>query len=148
MKNNWLGKTLFVILIVGLLVVGGYAVYRVGYAQGVRASISGDASSVWAEHFENMPNDAWHTQRSMMPNSNRSQMDGYSSMPFSSHNTFGMTGFFFLPALFRVLFWGFVIWLVYKLVTGGFSGGRGWHLSLTRDPVSAPVVDETPIEEA
>ena len=143
MKKNWLGKTVLVILVVGLLAAGGYALYRVGYVHGAQASVAGEMPFMWSEGFENMPH-ANYAGAQNMPFGGRGSrmMDGYSRTPFSSgHMSYGMTGMtglFFLPGLFRVLFWGALIWLGYKLVTGS-----GWKL--TREP-AATVVDEKPIE--
>lgn len=154
--KNWFGKTLLVILAVSLLIAGGYTLYRFGYAHGMQASFASEMPSMWAEHFENMPHtDYWHQRKvpysrfgsgmmdgySRMPFGSH-RMDGYSRMPFGSHTAFGMGGFFFLPFLFRVLFWGFIIWLAYKLFTKS-----GWKLTRETEP-AAPVVDETPADEA
>jgi len=138
MKKNWLGKTVLVILVVGLLAAGGYALYRVGYAHGAQASFTGEMPHMWSEGFENMPHESyWGAQNMPFGGRGSSMMGGYSRTPFGGHMSYGMTGFFFLPWLFRVLFWGVIIWLGYKLFTKS-----GWKL--TREP--APVVDETPLE--
>lgn len=152
MKKNWLVKTVLVILVLGVLAVGGFALYQIGYVHGVQASATGEMPLLWAEQFENMPHaDYWRSGNDgnwMMPAGGRTpyssygswMMDGYSRTPFNSHMSYGMGGFFFLPFFFRVLLWGFLVWLAYKLVTG-FKSGRGWHFSLTRDQ-AAPVVEE------
>lgn len=158
MKKNWLGKTLLVILAVGILAVGGFAAYRVGYLQGVQAATSADFSSMWAAHMRGMPDvgempfanfqrgergSAWMMQdNSRLP---YSHMDGASRMPFGGHASFGGRGFF-LPSIFHILFWGVLIWLGYKLFTRS-GKSNGWHLSFTREPAT-PAVDEISSEEA
>ena len=154
MKKNWFGKTLLVVLVVGVLAVGAFAAYRIGYVHGAQASLSGGYASMWAEHLQNVPETGmWGSQgienwgEGMMPYGGRmpvsrygsGMMDGYSRTPFNSHMSYGMTGFFFLPALFRLLFWGFLIWVGYKLFKGS-----GWKFTReTSVAPAAPIVDET-----
>ena len=41
-KNKWVGRTLITLLIIVVLVAGGYAIYRYGYTRGVFAANQGE----------------------------------------------------------------------------------------------------------
>ncbi len=139
MAKNWIGKTIIALVVIGLLIAGGFAAYRIGYVQGFSAATNGGGGLLWAERFENMPHGGYfdNSDSYWMPHNRYpgSRMDGFSRTPFGG-SVLGH-GSFFSPFsfLFRIAFWGFVIWLVYKLVTG-FKSGQGWKLSFTREPVA------------
>ncbi|MCF6277926.1 MAG: hypothetical protein L3J16_04155 [Anaerolineales bacterium] len=127
MTKNWLGRTIIVVVVLGLLIAGGFAVYRVGYMQGL--GVAGGGTPFLADNFNGIPygNSGWMMSSggypgSMMGNFNMmgTANSGYS--PFGG----GMMGyggsFFSLLLLFRIAFWGFIIWLVYKLATGSQFG--------------------------
>jgi hypothetical protein len=142
MKKNWLLKTVVALIVIGLLVASGFALYRVGYAHGAQASLSGDMASFWADHFDDIPHaEYWGSGNIPFGRSGSRMMDGYSQMPFgSNHMAYGFSGFFFLPFLFRVLFWGALIWLAYTLFKKS-----GWQFTKQTAP-AAPTINEEPLE--
>ncbi len=152
MKKSWIGKTIIALVVIGLLVAGGFAAYRLGYVHGFSAASSGDMSSFWVERFDDMPHGGYFGDMDdfrrdgswMMPGSRYpgSYMDGYSS-PFNRNIMGHGSLFFFSPFLLlvRIAFWGFVIWLIYKFVTGR------WKFSVTPQPAAGSnTVDVTPEE--
>lgn len=153
MTKNWIGKLFITIVVAGLLVAGGFAAYRMGYAHGFGTAAADGDSSFFAERFENMPHEGYFDGSDdfsrdgswMMPDSRfpGSHMDGFSTgySPMTSRFD-GHSTFFFSPfsILFRLAFFGFFIWLIVKLVKG-FNTGTGWQLSFTRQPAAPEVVD-------
>lgn len=146
MKKNWILKTVVALVIVGVLVAGGYALYRVGYAHGAQGSFAGEMPFMWSGHFDDMPHaNNWSARTMPFSRYGGHMMDGYSRTPFSGHSMVGYSGFFFIPWLFRLLFWGGLFWLGYTLFKK-----NGWTLSREPAPAAAPaapVVDKTPLDE-
>lgn len=148
MKKNWLLKTLLVFLVVGVLAAGGYALYRVGYAHGAQGSFAGEMPFMRSGHFDDMPHaEHWDAQTMPFSRADGHMMDGYSRMPFGGRSMVGYSGFFFIPWLFHLLFWGVLIWLGYTLFKKS-----GWKLSKESAPApvtdAAPIIEEEPREEA
>ena len=113
--------TLFVIIIVaGVLAGVGWTGYRYGYAQGVSGTSNGEVVRPLGRG-----NDfTWN--RMPIHNFNNGMRPGY------HHPGFGMMpyggGFGFLSPLFflaRVAVYAFIIWVIYKLLTG-------WRISFTQ----------------
>jgi hypothetical protein len=115
--------TLFVIIVVaGVLGAVGFAGYRYGYSQGVSGTSN---DNVIVRPFGRGDDFGWN--RMPMHNFNNGMRPGY-------HQVFGMRGgmmpygggllapLFFLA---RVAVYAFLIWVVYKLLTG-------WRISFTQ----------------
>ena len=120
---------LAIVLIAGVLAGVGFLGYRLGYRQGALAASNGDLTVVpfgrdndfnWGR----MPMDRFHER--VGPGLHlQIRPGGFGMMP-------GVGGFGIfrsLGLLIQLAILGFVVWLVYKLLTG-------WRLSLT--PRSAP----------
>ncbi|MBT3337473.1 MAG: hypothetical protein HN560_00020 [Anaerolineae bacterium] len=141
MTKNWIGKTVIAIVLIGILIAGGFAVYRMGYVHGASAD---GASSLWMGRFDNMPHGGYFDSddaESWMGEYPGSHMDGFSRMPFG-RTTMGHSSFFSpFSFIFRFAFWGLLIWLIVKLVKGS-KHGNGWQLSFTRKPVAEELQKE------
>ena len=140
--KRFLLTLLAVVLIAGVLVGAGFAGYRYGYQQGVLATSNGDmplAPFARGDDFN------WRR----MP---MHEFGEGLNRPFRPGLGFGRGieirrgwGFVFFPSigfLVQLAVLGFIVWLVYKLLTG-------WRLSLTRATPESPRVEtETkPTEE-
>ena len=127
--------TLFgIIVVVGVLAGAGFAGYRMGY---MRGAIANSNSTIQVS-----PRNKDFDPRGMpMHNFGNGFERGFNKIP--GHPGFGMMDrgmrgrgfglifpFFFLA---RVVVWGLIIWLVYKVIKG-----NGWQLSLTRQTAEAP----------
>ena len=126
---------LAVLFALGLLGAAGFAGYRIGFNQGVQVPADGDAPFLGPRGFGIVPH--------RMPMHNFEFHRGFGPGGFGMMDrSFGF-GFGFFPwfgLLLRLLFWGFLLWAIYLLVTRS-----GWHLTRT-PPVTqtppAPAVEE------
>jgi hypothetical protein len=125
---------LALVVVVGVLAGAGFAGYRIGYRQGVLATTNADTT---VRPF--VPGNDLNLRRMPMHEFGQGMNrfhpgfgpGGVRMMPFGRG-----FGFFFSPIrlLIQLAFLGFIIWLVYKLLTG-------WRLSLTRTAVESPRVE-------
>jgi hypothetical protein len=126
--KKFLLTLLALVLIVGVLAGVAFLGYRLGYKQGA-LTIAAPNGSTNIRPFMHGDDFAWRK----MP------MHNFGIDPhFGFHPGFGMMlpgrGFgFFSPILFvvQLAVLGFIIWLVYKLLTG-------WRLTLTRTTAESP----------
>jgi hypothetical protein len=150
-SRKWIGTVVITLVVVAILSAGGYALYRYGYARGRLAASS--TEEFMFHHFEEMPffgghMDNWPQGRfgargfDAMPEQFREQMEQFEPFHSPRHYERSLTprsGVFdrgipsrtyFSPfaAILKLLFLGFIAWLLYKLVTL-FTGGRSWQLS-------------------
>ena len=138
--KRFLLTILAIVLIAGVLAGAGFTGYRFGYRQGTLAASKGDTLVPPIARGE-----AFHWKR--MP------MEGFG--PGMPHNfpprwrpgDFGMMhrgrGFWIFPLfgfLIQLAIVGFIVWLVFKLLTG-------WRFTLTRAAVESPKVEPSqPVE--
>lgn len=115
---------LAIIVITGVLAGVGFAGYRFGFQQGALAASNGDTV---VPPFAR--GDDFHWKRMPMPEFGGGMRPGF-------HPGFGMMGrrggfgiFPLFGLLIQLAILGFIVWLVYKLLTG-------WRISLT--PRSVP----------
>ena len=133
--------TLFVIIVIaGALAGAGFAGYRLGYQQGVLAGSNGDVTIVpFARgnnfRWERMPMDEFHRglNRDFHPG------PGF-GRGFEMRRGWGFGFFPSIGFLVQLVVLGFIVWLVYKLLTG-------WRLSFTRATPENPRVEPVqPVE--
>ncbi len=151
-RNQVVGRVLLVLLVLVILAGAGYALYRIGYVNGVAAA--NDGHVVFGRFFGNfnLPEDVLKDHPWMRfdrPESGRFDFDDHmQSMP-RMFNRSPMTRNFFsrytlyspFSILFRLICLGFLIWVGYKVISAIF-GGKGWNLSFKKLPE-----DDNPPEE-
>jgi len=121
MKKFLLGLLVFVV-IVGALAGSGFVGYRIGLRQGVAIAANGNAKNPPVARgndfgFNRIPNFRNGIMPGLRPGFGPR---GFGMMPFG--RGFGL--FFGLRFLMQVAILGFIVWLIYKLMTG-------WRLSFT-----------------
>ena len=120
--KKFLLTLLVVIVVAGALGAAGWSGYRYGLAQGASATTNGDVVRPF--------------KRGNDFNSNRMPMHNNGIGPGFHHQGFGPGGGmmmrgggfgFFSPFhfLWRIVVYGFIIWVIYKLLTG-------WRISFTQ----------------
>lgn len=151
-SRKWIGTVVVTLVVVALLATGGYALYRYGYTRGTIAARAGEgfipphagpflgghmSEGFLDEHLEGMPFAG--EQMREMPQMFREHsrlygeyevphMYGRGNAPRGGYSL--LTGAYFSPftALLKLLFLGFIAWLLYKVVSL-FSAGKSWQLS-------------------
>ena len=126
--RRFLLTLLAVVIVLGVLAGIGFAGYRYGYMQGA----TGDgAPFVRGDGF------GWHRmpmhdfERGIGPRFH-GRFGGFNML---GHGGFGFGFFSPLRLLFTLAFWGLVIWLGYKLLTG-------WRLTLVQPNQPAPAANK------
>ncbi len=141
-RRQLVGRVLLVLLVVAILAGAGYALYRLGYVNGVADANDGQANLSWFSGDFDFPEDAlrnrpWaqffqrgtrmfddETHMQSMPNAfNRFPMKSNDFSRYSFSTPFSI--------LFRFVCLGFLIWAGYKIITAIF-GGKGWKLSFVK----------------
>ncbi|MGD8456486.1 MAG: hypothetical protein PVF83_08885 [Anaerolineales bacterium] len=143
-NKSWMWKVAVGIVIVGVLVAGGFWIYQLGYRSGVAAADTGEAylrrpfGSFWdGDEDYDMPFGGYHGMfsdedgDSVIPFYQRS--DDLFSRRFYSQDRFPMTWSYFSPLWFvmKLVVFGVFVWFIYKVITL-LIGGKGWQLSFTR----------------
>jgi hypothetical protein len=143
-RKQVVGRVLLVLLVVVILAGAGYALYRIGYVNGVAAA--NDGHVVFGRFFGNfnLPGDMMKDHPWMQfdrPESGSSVFgDHLQSMP-GAFNRSPLTRSFYsryslyspFSILFRLICLGFLIWVGYKVISAIF-GGKGWKLSFQKMP--------------
>lgn len=118
---------LVAVVVIGALVGAGFAGYRIGFNQGLRASLSEDA--LLFGRFDRIVPDEF-----LFDNFNRDFERGFNrGFPPGRFRMMHRGGFgFFGPFMFlgNILFWGLIILVVYWLFTRS-----GWRLTRTEQTV-------------
>jgi hypothetical protein len=167
-SRKWIGTVLITLVVVTVLAAGGYALYRYGFARGRLAASSVDGFMF--QHFDDMPFPGGHMDDfpggrfgapgfDGMPEHFRDRFEGSGqpghhfdrgiaprSVPYSGSL---ITRSYFSPFTFvlKLLFIGFVIWLLYKFVSL-FTGGKSWQLSFNSVDAEEPEVELKPKSRA
>ena len=122
---------LAVIVVLGVLAGIGLTGYRYGMARGVATSLDGNAPTFGrGNDFNGRPGGQF--EFGMRPDLHHGF--GLRSFHMQGRGGFGF-GFFPFRILLTLAFWGVVIWLGYKLLTG-------WRLTLVQPNQPAPVVNK------
>ena len=143
-RKQVVGRVLLVLLVVVILAGAGYALYRIGYVNGIAAA--NDGHVVFGRFFGNfnLPEDMLKDHPFMQfdrPESGRFNFDDQTqSMPRAfnrsplTRNVFSRYSLYSpFSILFRLICLGFVIWVGYKVISAIF-GGKGWKLSFKKLP--------------
>jgi len=164
MNKRTLWKVLLGVLVIGILAGGGYALNRVGYAQGYTVGLAENVGEDGLAAFfeQRFDSESWFygpnrrfDPSGMMPFPH-SGVDGWGfdvadgAFPFAYHS-FGGRGFAPgmaspLRCIAPLIFWGgfitLVVWLI-RRKRGHPPGGNGWQLSFG----PRPPMDNIPPEE-
>lgn len=151
-RNQVVSRVLLVLLVLVILAGAGYALYRIGYVNGVAAA--NDGHVVFGRFFGNfnLPEDVLKDHPWMQfdrPESWRFDFDDHMQTMPRTFNRSPMTRNFLsrytlyspFSILFRLICLGFLIWVGYKVISAIF-GGKGWNLSFKKVPE-----DDNPPEE-
>ncbi len=143
-RKQVVGRVLLVLLVLVILAGAGYAIYRLGYANGVAAATDGHV--VFGRFFGNfnLPEDMLKDHPWMQftrPESGRSDFDDHMQFMPRMFNRYPMARSVFsgyslyspFSILFRLLCLGFLVWAGYKVISAIF-GGKGWKLSFQKMP--------------
>jgi hypothetical protein len=167
-SRKWIGTVLITLIVVTVLAAGGYALYRYGYARGRLAASSVDGFMF--QQFDDMPFPGGHMDDfprgrfgapgfDDMPEHFRDRLEGFGQsghhfdrgiaqrgVPYSGSL---ITRSYFSPFTFvlKLLFIGFVIWLLYKFVSL-FTGGKSWQLSFNSVDAEDPEIEPKPKSRA
>ena len=154
MNKKWITRILIAIAVVVVLTGVGFVTYRVGYTRGVRTAAVGEVIDLrFVDRFTlKKDTDDDFSGRILNPFQGRPGIPShnYSGGYFPQSTPFdGRTFTSPFAALFRLAFFGLVLWLGYKLVTKLFDG-QGWQLTFTKQPAGdvtiekeIEVIDET-----
>jgi hypothetical protein len=141
-RQQLVGRVLLVILVVAILAGAGYALYRIGYVNGVADASDGPANFPWfsgdfdfsEDTLRNRPLAQFYQRGTRMLDSD----EHVQPMPYAfnrfpmANNVFGRDSFSKpFSILFRFVCLGFLIWAGYKIITAIF-GGKGWKLSFVK----------------
>jgi hypothetical protein len=131
--KRFLLTLLVIFVIAGALAGAGFAGYRFGYQQGAQAAENGGAvPAPFARgddfNWRRMPMHEFGW--SMRPGFQR----GFGNFGMMTGRGIGFGIFPLFGLLIQLAILGFIIWLVYKLLTG-------WRLSLTRTTPESPRVE-------
>ena len=137
-SKKWLWWTLGILAALVLLAGAGFAGYRVGVVKGAQLADNPDAKAFMFEHMNRFEGKGWDH-----PNI-QGQMPVFHQDFRQGHGFGGMRGGFFSPlfGLVRVAFWGFILWMVYKLISNS-----GWKL-VREVPAAAPAVTPPAVVES
>lgn len=126
--KKWIVRIVLAIVVLGLLAAAGFAIYRVGYTQGVLATSTGEGVQPGWLHGRLPGGPMEFHERFITPR--RSFDEGYFPMSGSSRG-----GLFFSPLapILGLAFFGVVVWLIYKFVIA-FTRGQGWQLTFRPHP--------------
>ena len=119
--KKWFLRIVITILVLGAFAGVGFTTYRIGFNQGIQTT--NNFTPPLANRFN----------RDNMPQFNPGMNDRNGGPGFAPNHFFmmqrgGRMGFFSpFQFLWRIAFFGLIIWLGYQLFRG-----NGWHLSLTR----------------
>ncbi len=141
-RRQLVGRVLLVLLLVLILAGAGYALYRLGYVNGVADANDGQVRFPWLSGDFDFPEDALRNRPWASFNQRGTRMfdvDAHMQSIPHAFNQFPMTGSvfsrhsFYTPfsILFRFICLGFLIWAGYKVITAIF-GGAGWKLSFVK----------------
>jgi len=136
-SRKWIGTVLITLVVVAVLVAGGFALYRFGYSRGVMATSTGEG--LMFHDFERMPFLEGRMGNIPRENLRDFQENFQGRFVFSEHSfdprsiPFGYSipsRSFVSPFTFvlRVLFFGVIVWLLYKFIKL-FTAGNSWQLS-------------------
>lgn len=137
-SRKWIGTVLITLVVVAVLTVGGYALYRYGYSRGSLATHSGERFMF--HDFEDMPFPGGRMGELPQRFQDRTEA------PFQRLNPQAATYGHMLPTrsifspfsiVLRVLFLGLIVWLLYKFLSL-FTGGRSWQLSFNSQDAVEP----------
>ena len=129
---------LAIILIVGALGAAGFAGYQFGFRQGALTSASSNGKAQVTPFSKN------DGLRGMPMMRNFGFGRGFAPGGFGMMQRGGMGFGFFSPLMFllRILFWAFIIWAVYMLISRS-----GWRLTRQTTVIPpAPVPPTAPVE--
>jgi len=142
-RRQLLGRILLVLLVVVILAGAGYALYRLGYVNGVADANDGEVDFPWFSGDFDFPEDALRNRPWTQFNRRGTGMfdddieymqpmrHAFNRFPMTS-NVFGRYSFYSpLSILFRLACLGFLVWAGYKIITAIF-GGKGWKLSFVK----------------
>jgi hypothetical protein len=138
-SRQWISTVLITLVVVAILAGAGYALYRYGYMRGQQAAFRAEGFPLHA--LEAMPfngprgGENFERFREQIPPGQFGHFDGYGGRMVPGMMSYGsayrnLPDFSILGLVFRLIFMGFVIWVVYKIVTL-FTGGRSWTLSFS-----------------
>ncbi|MBN1304997.1 MAG: hypothetical protein JXA13_11235 [Anaerolineales bacterium] len=135
MKNtNWIWRTIAAVVVIVLLAGSGIALYRLGYAHGLRAAQPEDGfprHMFMQQEFDNNWDQGGRIIRNwdmpMWPERGVAQfpprvMPGY------------FPGLGLFAAFFKLAFLVLIIWLIYKFITA-LLAGQGWQLTFQKLPI-------------
>ena len=130
--KKFLLTLLAVIVVLGVLAGIGLTGYRYGLARGFATSLDGRAPAFGRGNDFNM-RPGGQFEFGMRPDLHHGF--GLRGFHMQGRGGFGFGFFPFFRVLLTLAFWGFVIWLGYKLLTG-------WRLTLVQPNQTAPVVNQ------
>lgn len=146
-KTQWVGRILFAIIALGLLIAAGFAIYRIGYTRGAVIARAGEGFEARFPGRYSLPQDKldegpmWFWGRPGLPQHSFDPRSGFSSRFLGARS-------FFSPVLLvlKVAFVGLILWLLYKVVTLIFRG-KGWQLTFRSLPARTDTTDIDPPDE-
>jgi hypothetical protein len=141
-RRQLVGRILLVLLVVVILAGAGYALYRIGYVNGVADANDGHVSFPWfSDDFDfpegvlkNRPRVQFYQRGSgMFDNDGQMQNMPYAFNQYPLRTSVFSRYSFYTPfsILFRLICLGFFVWAGYKVITAIF-GGKGWKLSFQK----------------
>jgi len=140
-QKNWIVRSLVAVVILFVLVFGGLALYRLGYARGVMATANADGIP---EGFLGRPGMFFDRDDAReMPFYGRPDLptQSYMRAEFPTDHIFGTRSFISpFSILLRIALLTLFIWLVVKLVKS-IKGAQSWQLTFQREPMSDPPVE-------
>jgi hypothetical protein len=149
-SRRWIGVVLITLVVVIILAGAGYWLYRYGYQRGQQAALRAEGFPLHA--FETMPfhgprgGEDFERFREQLPPGQLKRFDDFGDRMYPGAMAYGSAyrtwpNFSIINLGLRLVFLGFIVWVVYKVITL-FTGGRSWQLSFT-----SQLVDESEEEQ-
>ena len=136
-SRRWIGIVLITLVVVIILAGAGYWLYRYGYLRGQQAALHTEGFPLHA--FEMMPfhgprgGEEFERFREQLPPGQLKRFDDFGERMYPGSMAYGSAyrtwpDFSIINLGFRLIFLGFIVWVVYKVITL-FTGDRSWQLS-------------------